>query len=253
MLLTQDWHIHTHRSLCAKSENTVPAIAGVLDRGGLTLAGLSDHIDAPEQSDRFRGVIEANRADRDSVSCQCRLMIGAEATMLSPTRCALDAATAASLDFTIVACNHYHLDVVENPASRSPEAYAHHHLDMLLGAAEWGHAATVAHPFQLVKSEPELAAATLAAYPESRLAEVLKAGAAADMAFELNPHYIQSALSWFRELVQEARRHGAKFTLGSDSHTLASLGFNGVDGDPSPVSIIESIGLQPTDLKWPKG
>lgn len=251
MKLEQDWHVHTHRSLCGKPENTVSAITQTLDAHDMRLAGLSDHVDTPEQRGWFAQVVLDNRMDLEGLSPTCRIMIGTEASMLSPNRCALDAAMASELDFVMVACNHYHLDVVENPSQEDPAAYAAHHLEMLEGAASLGFVDTVAHPFLISKLGPETALEVLEHYDQTRLGDVLSAAAQADMAFEINPYACRHAIPWFRDLVAEARRRGAQFTLGSDSHTLGNIGFVPDGADLSPVEVCDAIGLAERDLKWP--
>lgn len=251
MKLTQDWHVHTHRSKCGKPENKVSAIVETLDRRGMELAGLSDHIDTPEQREWFVEVARANRVDvRNALSC-CRILVGTEATMLSPSRCALDPQLAAELDFVLVACNHYHLHVVENPSNRTPESYAAHYLDMLEGAASLGFATSVPHPFLNLSCGMDLALETLRCYDEGRLTAVLREAAAANMAFEINPYHARHAVEWFRGLVREARLHGVKFTLGSDSHTLAPIGYTDDKQGLPPEAVCHAVGLRPDDLRWP--
>lgn len=252
MELSQDWHIHTFRSNCAKPDSTVPAIVAKIDEAGLRLAGLADHIDSRQQRAWFETVVTANRKDLASLRPRCRVLIGAEATMLDPGRCALDADLAAELDFVIVACNHYHLEAVEKPASRSPRAYADHYLDMVLGAAESGFATSVSHPFYHAKLGPELALETLQSYDSGRLTEVLRAAAQAGMAFEINPQYLVHARPWYRGLVEEARRHGTKFTLGSDAHTPSDLGYGPLPDGADCGALCDAIGLTEADLRWPE-
>ncbi|NIA12857.1 MAG: hypothetical protein GWP08_02160 [Nitrospiraceae bacterium] len=251
MKLGQDWHIHTFRSNCASQENTVAGIVRQLDASGCALAGLCDHLDTPEQSERFVAVAAANRADLATLHPRCRVLVGTEATMLSPSRCALDATLARTLDYVIVACNHYHLDVVENPAAGTPERYAAHYLDMLLGAATLGFATIVSHPFYHGKLGSTQALATLGRYDEGKLSHVLCEAGNAGMAFEINPSHAAVAQEWFRALVQEARIQGVKFTLGSDAHRLSEVAYGGKSGAVSAVGVCRAIGLRPTDLKWP--
>jgi histidinol phosphatase-like PHP family hydrolase len=250
MRLDQDWHIHTHRSKCGKPDNTVPAIAAKLDRCGVKFAGLADHIDTQEQRDWFMGVVAENRAEVGALDGSCRFLVGTEATMLAPGRCALDAALARELDFVLVACNHYHLDCVENPSTKTAEAYANHHLDMILGAASLGFVTSVSHPFTLLYGDGIDADEVLRSYSEERLTEVLRTAAEADMAFEISPYRAGNAHAWFRDLIQEARRHGTRFTLGSDAHTLDHVGYEPRD-DRDPRAICESIGLTDDDLRPP--
>lgn len=254
MVLRQDWHIHTHRSLCGKAENTVEAIVAELDRKDMVMAGLADHIDIPQQRDWFISVLRGNRLDLDSVTSRCRVFVGAEVTMLSPTKCALHRELAAELDFVLVACNHYHLEDVEKPRRQTPKAFAHHYLDMVLGATQLGFASSVSHPFFHSNLGPEKASATLKHYDENRLADVLSEAAKADMAFEINPFRARFAAEWFRDFVLEARRFGVKFTLGSDAHTLPPIGFGDGNSADMAVALCQRIGLTAADLKWlPRG
>ena len=251
MELKQDWHIHTFRSKCGKSDNTVHAIVAALDHVGMRFAGISDHINARDERGWFEAVIESNRADLAALEPRCRMLVGTEATMLRPSLCALDADLAAELDFVIVACNHYHLDGVEKPAALTPQAYADHYLDMVLGAVELGFATTIAHPFLHSKLGLESGLETLQSYDEAKLSEVLRAAAKAEVAFEINPRQVQHAVEWRRELVSEGRRQGVKFTLGSDAHTLSDVGYRRVDGQTDPTIACKAIGLREDDLKWP--
>ena len=251
MQLNQDWHIHTCRSNCGKPENTVPAIVAALAGAGMAAAGLSDHIDLPEQRSWFEDVVEASRRDLADTDSQCRIVVGTEATMLSPTACALPGDLADRLDFVLVACNHYHLEAVENPSARTAESYAAHYLDMVAGAAELGFADAVSHPFLHSKLEPDLAHECLRRYDERQLEQTLRLAASAGLAFELNPYAVRHALEWFRDLVREGRRLGVSFTLGSDSHTLEHLGYRPDGETVDPQCVVEAIGLHDDDLKWP--
>lgn len=249
MKLDQDWHIHTHRSKCGKPDNTVAAIVQVLDASGIRCAGLSDHIDERTERDWFAGVAAGNRADLAGLQSRPKILVGTEATMLSPARCALDADLADELDFVIVACNHYHLDIVENPDAATPQAYADHYLDMVQGAIDLGFADIIAHPFLHNKLGLAAGLDALERYDETRLQAVLRAAADAATAFEINPRQVQHAIPWYRNLVLEARRCGARFTLGSDAHTLADLGYRPVGDAMAPEVVCEAIGLTQADLK----
>ena len=251
MVLEQDWHIHTFRSLCAKPDSTVPSLVEKLDQLGMRLGGISDHIDRQDQRDWFINNIKGNREDLATLEPRCRILVGTEATMINPSTCALDADLAAELDFVIVACNHYHLEHVENPTAGTPQAYADHYLDMLLGAAELGFATTISHPFVHGKLGRETAISTLAHYDEGKLRTVLQVAAKAGMAFEINPGYPPMHPEWFRDLIQEARLQGARFTLGSDAHSPRELGYGAFEDGSEPAAICDEIGLKPEDLAWP--
>lgn len=251
MELKQDLHIHTIRSNCANRENTVQAIAATLDSRGVILAGLTDHIDSPEHEGLFEKVIAANRADARAAVSGCRILVGAEATMIDPNTCAATSALAGKLDFLMVSCNHYHLDIVQRPASMTPEALANHHLDLMFGAAQLGYATTVAHPFTNDYVPRELSLKAMACYNTGRLTALLRAAGQAGLAFEINPYRIRGHLEWFRDLVAEAKRHNVCFTLGSDSHSLSAIGFPPDNTPMQPHTICDVVGLTPENLAWP--
>jgi histidinol phosphatase-like PHP family hydrolase len=92
--------------------------------------------------------------------------------------------------------------------------------------------------------------AILKAYDTERLTAVLKKAAAVNMAFEINPRHADRALEWFRELIQEARGHGTKFTLGTDAHAIKSLGYPDNDSGRTCGDVIADLGITDDDLKW---
>lgn len=69
------------------------------------------------------------------------------------------------------------------------------------------------------------------------------------MAYEINPRHVDQALEWFRDLIQEARLHGTKFTLGTDAHAISSLGYPDQPGRTC-LDIINDLTLRNEDLKW---
>jgi histidinol phosphatase-like PHP family hydrolase len=250
--IRQDWHMHTWRA-GGKPDAIVRDMIAVNERYGLDLMGISEHIDRLDEREEFTEKFKANRAEAEAVATSMTVLIGTESTMINPTTCAVGDEIAAQLDYVLVSCNHYHLRHVENPDPPTPEAYANHYLDMLMGAAALGYADTIGHPFFHAKLRKELGDdalhATLKAYNEERLIEVLKTAASADMAFEINPRHADNALEWFRDLVHEARRHGTKFTLGTDAHDIASLGYPS-RGERSCAQILADLTIADDDLKW---
>jgi len=173
--------------------------------------------------------------------------------MINPNLCAVGDEIPALLDYVMVSCNHYHLKHVENPNAGTPQAYADHYLDMLIGATELGYADTIGHPFYHSKLRKKLGKEAvlkiLTSYNEERLVKVLKKAAEVNMAFEINPRNADLAIEWFRDLVQEARLHGTKFTLGTDAHAISSLGYPDRPGRTC-LDILNDLTLSDKDLKW---
>jgi histidinol phosphatase-like PHP family hydrolase len=250
--IRQDWHMHTHQA-GGKDDMIVADMIRTNEAYGLDLMGISEHVDRLDQRPEFKVKCATNRREAEAVDTPMRVMIGTETTMINPTLCAVGDEIAASLDYALVSCNHYHLKHVENPEPRTPRAYADHYLDMLMGAADLGYADTIGHPFYHQKlrkwCDEEFLAQVLKAYDESRLVEVLKRSAEVNMAYEINPRHADRALEWFRDLIQEARRHGTKFTLGTDAHAIASLGYPDQPGRIC-LDVFHDLGLTEADLKW---
>lgn len=220
---------------------------------GLDIMGISEHVDRVDQRPEFREIVKANFKEALAVSTKMKVMVGTESTMINPRLCAVGKDIANILDYVMVSCNHYHLKHVENPKPGTPQAYADHYLNMLLGAAELEYVDTIGHPFYhsklARKFSREKLLEILALYNEERLIAVLKKAARVNMAFEINPRHADLALEWFRDLVQEARRHGTKFTLGTDAHAIASLGYPDTPGRTC-LDILNDLKLTNADLKW---
>jgi histidinol phosphatase-like PHP family hydrolase len=250
--IRQDWHMHTHQA-GGKPDAIVKDMIATNEAYGLDLMGISEHIDRIDQRDGFKIKAATNRNEAKAVKTKMKVMIGTESTMINPSLCAVGKEIAASLDYVMVSCNHYHLKHVENPNPGTPQAYADHYLEMLLGATELGYADTIGHPFFHNKLAKKLGMETLPkilkAYNEEKLACLLNKAAQSNMAFEINPHHADQALEWFRDLVQEARRHGTKFTLGTDAHAIASLGYPGRPGRTC-LDILHDLTITDDDLKW---
>ena len=253
-VIRQDWHMHTWRA-GAKKDMIVKDMIATNAAYGLRLMGISEHIDRVDEREEFKTKLTANReealAAADAAGAM-KVMIGTESTMINPKLCAADSEIAALLDYRLISCNHYHLKHVENPEPTA-DAYANHYLDMLEGALALGYADTIGHPFYHQKLskifDHEGLTAILKAYNAERLTAVLKKAAEVNMAFEINPRHADRALEWFRELIQEARLHGTKFTIGTDAHDIPSLGYPDNDSGRTCGMILADLGLKDDDLK----
>ena len=253
-VIRQDWHMHTWRA-GAKPDMIVKDMIATNAAYGLTLMGISEHIDRVDEREEFKTKIAANREEGKAAADAAgamQVMIGTESTMINPKLCAADAEIAALLDYRLISCNHYHLKHVENPEPTA-DAYANHYLDMLEGALSLGYVDTIGHPFYHQKLskifDHDGLMAILKAYNQERLTAVLKKAAEVNMAFEINPRHADLALEWFREMIQEARLHGTKFTIGTDAHNISSLGYPDNDSGRTCGMILADLGLKDEDLK----
>jgi histidinol phosphatase-like PHP family hydrolase len=250
--IKQDWHMHTYRA-GGKPDAIVADIIKTNDAYGLDLMGISEHIDRLDQRPEFIEKITTNRKEANAVSTKMKVMIGTESSMINPKLCAVGHEIPTLLDYVLVSCNHYHLKHVENPKSKTAASYADHYLDMLTGATELGYVDTIGHPFYHQKLAKKLGRDTLLkvlkVYNEERLTTVLKKSAEVNMAFELNPRHADLAIDWFKDLIVEARLHRTKFTLGTDAHAIASLGYPD-QPNRTCLDVFNELNLTREDLKW---
>lgn len=250
--IKQDWHMHTYRA-GGKPDAIVADIIKTNEKYGLELMGISEHIDRVDQRPEFIEKVNANRREANAVSTKMKVMIGTESSMINPNLCAVGDEIPTILDYVLVSCNHYHLKHVENPKSKTAESYADHYLDMLMGATDLGYVDTIGHPFYHHKLKSKLGQETLhkilKTYNEERLIQVLKKSAEVNMAFEINPRHVDQELDWFKDLIVEARLHGTKFTLGTDAHAIASLGYPDQPGRTC-LNVFNDLKLTKDDLKW---
>lgn len=250
--IRQDWHMHTYRK-GGKSDAIIADIIKANENYGIELMGISEHIDRIDERSEFMEIVKANRQETSAVQTTMKVMVGTESTMINPNLCAVNEEIVDQLDYVMVSCNHYHLKHVENPNPGTPQAYADHYLDMLYGAAELGCVDTIGHPFYHQKLAKKLGKENLnkilSSYNEEKLIGVLKKAAEVNMAFEINPRHADLALEWFRDLVQESRSHGTKFTLGTDAHSLSALGYPDRSGRTC-LNVLNDLNISNKDLKW---
>ena len=187
MRFRHNMHIHTFRSNCGQPEMVIADIVERAEGAALEVIGLVDHVDLGAAKEI--AALHADRRDVERLRPALKVLVGTEVTMLSPRRLAITPEQAQGLDFVMVAANHFHLrEIVEQPTSDSPQAFAEHALAMLQGAIETGMADIIAHPLVaktgVLAFEPERLITELTS---ERLAPVLIKAAQRGTAMELNP------------------------------------------------------------------
>jgi histidinol phosphatase-like PHP family hydrolase len=243
-MLTYNLHVHTQRSACARPEMTLRSIDRAAEEAGLEYVGLSDHIDVAEHNPRPL----LNMSDLSGESYGTTFLVGCEATVLSPGRMAVTDSVAERLDYVMVSANHYHLSNVENPETPTPAGYAQHYLEMLEGVMDWGMADVIAHPFFHTKLRRVLDPTDVFQYYDwGMLEKVLSRAAEVSLAFEIKPGFPQVAPEFFARLVELCKRHGVKFSVGSDAHRLVEVAYPDTFEDE-----LRSIGIGPGDLMDPR-
>lgn len=240
MKITQDLHMHTHLSRCAKPEATLEAYIAQATSLGLDTLGIADHLwDAavglPESYSRCHNFYEKQnvphvlslREEAKGIDTKgLRILFGAEAEY-DPVKnnIALTEEAAQALDFIIVPNSHTHM--IMQPSLYEPhQAHADYMLKAMrdiLRSPISKYVTAVAHPFDAVCCPYD----NHLLYPlisKSEYADVFTEAKEKGIAIELNTssckgktnEEIKADSKW--EIFHIAKECGCKFTFGSDCH-----------------------------------
>lgn len=239
MLITQDLHMHTHLSLCAKPEATLQAYLDQAKEMNLTTLGIADHF--WDDTVGFEGVSERAyncyssqnlphialaREEFKSVNPHgVRVLFGAETEYhFFRKDVALTPEHAQTLDFLLVPNSHTHMTMPgEFYASYKKHAgfimeAAHH----ILSSPVWPYITAFAHPFDAIGA-PYPAHLLYPYMGRRELEEIFCEAKEKNIAIEINTGRLPEDAEAVRthpkwEIFALAKECGCKFTFGSDCH-----------------------------------
>lgn len=236
-------HVHTNRSICGQPEMTLPAVLWHAREIGFEAIAITDHVNEGIPQDF--ACLAANRREIDAADAGLLVLVGAEAAMFSAERITMRPGDTPDLDFIMIAANHACLDW---PVSRDPRDVAAHCLAATELAIGTGYCDVIPHPL-LCKLMPAPMADLAAAYEWAGVRRMLGQAAAAGTALELNPRLVRMFPAFFRQMIELGQAAGVRFTVGTDAHQLATLGY-----DPEIHATLDellALGLRPESLVAP--
>lgn len=250
-MLTANYHIHTRYSPCADRGMTFDAVLDAAEEAGLTHIGISDHCYSFDlNSLRIKSLREelAQAAGERSIQA----CLGVEAYLLNHRYASIRANVAGLFEYVLMAPNHYHIRVVNQPISWEPRLLADHELYMFESAANNPATDVVAHPFRLSPRRFQMEQDRLAqlshdmmeALDQKRLAETLDRMREREVAVELNAKALETAggsLDGFYRLCLE---RGTMIAFGTDAHSL-----NEIAPSAETARYVESLNA-PAELIW---
>ena len=243
MKITQDLHMHTHLSSCAKPEATLEAYIAQASSLGLDTLGIADHMwdeNVPLSPDDYwhrfyhpqnlKHVLRAREEIQSLDTKGLRILFGAEAEY-DPVRSdiALSEEAGEILDFVLVPNSHTHM-MMPKGLYEPYQAHADFMVKAtwdILNSPLAGYVTALAHPFDAVACPYDK---TLL-YPlisDSEYKEMFSAAREKNIAIEINTS------SFLNKTNEEIRNHpkwaffslakecGCKFTFGSDCHQPGS-------------------------------
>jgi histidinol phosphatase-like PHP family hydrolase len=233
---------------------------------GLETIGFADHVWvnpewAPSQWYRPQGAgqIEKLRNDLAATESPLRALVGCEAETIAPGRFGITPAFAESLDFVLLACDHFHMTgFVEQPTSRTPRAVAEHLLRFFCSAVQSGLADIIPHPFYPC-GFLDLYDAAIAAIPDEEFLEAFGLAAECGVAVEITAAFFPPSQGGYPDrpefspdtplrALQLARRAGCRFSLGSDAHQPDQM-----NRLPRLKYFLDTLSLTPKDLWLDRG
>ena len=188
----------------------------------LEAIGVSDHIFLPQHRERPR--LARNALPRETNGM--RIYVGCEADMQSPTRCAIDAEFAATLDYVMVAASHLYDPGVEREFIDQPRSMASYMVELMRGAIGLGFADIIVHPLHVPAPGcqfPDF----VAAVDERALRGVARLAAESGVAFECNPSFLVKHPEASKRLFTLLLEEGCTLALNSDAHSPSGIGCRG--------------------------
>ena len=237
--INHDFHVHTYLSSCCSDERQLPVnIIPRVRELGIERIGFTDHLWAnPEyvphefylpqtekQIDLLREKLRG--VDTDGVE----VYVGCEAEMIAPGKFGILPELAESLDFVVLATDHFHFKgFVEQPAGESDREIAEHMLKFFKSGAQCKMATILAHPcFPL--GYIDRYDAIIAAIPDNEFLDAFHIAAESGVALEITVSFLQDpvkrrffSLETPVRVLTLAKQAGCKFVFGSDSHTIERL------------------------------
>ena len=217
------------------------SIVDVCAGRGVEHLGITDHIDAHIGPEILREAGQELAAIQKPVN----VFLGCEADVLSVGRHMVTDEMRSTLDFIMVSANHFHDEVVAQPAGSSLEAIGRHFLEMFRYACSLEFADVIAHP--LVVFPRTFDPTCLYLIKEDDLAEAIQLARANEVAMEISPRALVHDQMHFRtQFLSMCKSAGLKFSIGSDAHTLDNVGRTAV-----LAPIIEELGITDSDIWLP--
>lgn len=240
MRIDHDLHIHTTLSSCCNDPNQVPErIIRRCESLGLRTIGFSDHVwqnpylkpddwYAPQGPVRFNRLID----ELQSLETPLRVLRGCEADTIAPGKYSITPQFAQTLDYVILAANHFHMvRTISQPDELTPAGVARHMITMFRGAAESGFATIIPH-ILMPMGFWDCYDQAIASLSDTQLLDAFHLAAEHHVAIEITPAYFppdndHTRKAWSIEtplrVLLLAKLAGCQFVFGSDSHAISRL------------------------------
>jgi histidinol phosphatase-like PHP family hydrolase len=220
-----DLHVHTCRSPCGLDEMLPGDIVRAAARQAIRKLGIADHFYPFTDPGIFDSVRAAFDEAVREIAHPPEVFFACEAEVMSPGRTAGSQEIADRLDYVIAGATHFQNTGITDPLPQGDAREVAEYVLRVTGyAAGLPWVDILAHPFFVV---PRVCPVDfLEQISENDLLPVLEVAKANGVAMEISRRAVhtpeQEAFS--RRFYPLCKRLGLKFTLGSDAHSLGSIG-----------------------------
>ena len=225
-LFTQNLHIHTTFSGCARPGMEVEAIVAEAERCGLSDIALVDHIQGNEET-KLAEILPILQKKVKKLRTSVRVLVGAELSAYGEGLYSLKDNDSLKPEYRLYAHNHYHVHPWEHPEDRSPGSYKEHCKKVLCSVLVSGKADCIAHPFTddyvakfFSGGFKGVKDAMTSLWTENELGDLLTLGKRHEVAWELNMSSLLSRPDFARKYFQVGKEVGAVFNIGTDAHQI---------------------------------
>lgn len=238
-----DLHIHTHLSPCARSEMRLRPILDACERRGIRYLGITDHISAASNA----WILTETRKELTELRAPVQVWLGCEADILAVGEHTITAEVRSSVDYVMAAANHFHLPSVAHPLGESLEAVGRHILEMFRYACTLEFVDVMAHPMLVFAGTFDPTCVELLS--DRDLEQAIEPAVQNKIAMEISPRMLTRDQMYFRmRFYSLCKKAGLKFSIGSDAHSLGSVGRT-----ETLVTVIGELGITDGDIWLPDG
>lgn len=255
-----DFHVHTCLSPCASQDTALSSLRAHAEAAsalGHEAICITDHFAlgadwvpawyancGPGIIDHTVNAIRATESD-------VKLFVGCEAEMVAPDRVTIDESFARRLDFVLLAVSHFHFAEIGPPQGSPPAVVAAALSEFMEAAVSLPFIDAVAHPFAIPNEPFGNPEHYMELLDDDFFERVYEKAARNEVAFELNAS--QLAREKYRLLLRRfylsAKRHGVKFTVGSDAHSAhEQAGVSAVESYARELGLVRGDFLDASDL-----
>ena len=194
-------------------------ILNVCAQRGIRYVGITDHVFPSTNTD----ILKTTRDELAALDAPMQVFVGCEADVVEVGKHTVTDEMRSTLDFIMVAANHYQLPWIAQPPDASPLSVAGHMLDMFTYACSLSFADVVAHPMCDVSGK--YSPRCLDLLSDDELTHALKMAKANNIAMEISPRALLPEDRLFRlRFYSLCNRVGLKFAFGTDAHSLNAVG-----------------------------